>query len=130
VNSINLAPVRLTRDPERKTLPGGTTVCELRIAYNARRQDAEGGWVDDPHFFTTVAYGVLADTLAEHLAKGSRIALSGRLRHRTWNTADNQARGVVEIVAQDVRFLDPAPSDAGPQPVAVGAHAGDEDIPF
>ena len=33
----------LTRDPELKALPSGTTVCRLRLAVNSRRRNQQTG---------------------------------------------------------------------------------------
>ena len=42
----------LTKDPELRSLPSGTSVCELRIACNTRRKDqASGEWTDKPNYF-------------------------------------------------------------------------------
>ena len=41
----------LTRDPEVRYLPSGTSVCELRVACNGRRKNSEGNWEDDPNYF-------------------------------------------------------------------------------
>ena len=40
----------LTRDPELRSLPSGTSVCKLRVAVNSRRKDGQSGeWVDKPN---------------------------------------------------------------------------------
>jgi single-strand DNA-binding protein len=39
----------LTKDPELRSLPSGTSVCELRIACNTRRKDSGSGeWSTSP----------------------------------------------------------------------------------
>jgi single-strand DNA-binding protein len=38
--------------------------------------------------------------------KGSRVAIDGRLAWREWETADEQKRQAVSIVADTVQFLD------------------------
>ena len=39
----------LTRDPELRSLPSGTSVCDMRIAVNTRRKNgATGEWEDKP----------------------------------------------------------------------------------
>ena len=37
-NSITITG-NLTRDPELRSLPSGTSVCNLRVAVNSRRKD-------------------------------------------------------------------------------------------
>ena len=42
---------RLTRDPELRALPSGSSVCSLRIACNSSRRDSEGNFAEKPNFF-------------------------------------------------------------------------------
>ena len=46
-----------------------------------------------------------AETCAEYLAKGARVAVDGRLRSRSWEE-DGKRRTAVEVVANRVQFLD------------------------
>ena len=39
---------RLTRDPELRALPSGTSVCGLRIACNSSKRDSDGELVRAP----------------------------------------------------------------------------------
>ena len=48
-SNINTVVVtgNLTRDPELRSTPNGTSVCKMRVAVNSRRKDGAGGeWVD------------------------------------------------------------------------------------
>ena len=45
------------------------------------------------------------------MAKGRRVAVSGRLEHREW-TSDDVRHQVHEVAASDVEFLDAPPKDA------------------
>jgi len=45
-----------------------------------------------------------AETCAEYLAKGRRIAVDGRLRSRSWEE-EGKRRSAVEVVANRVEFL-------------------------
>jgi single-strand DNA-binding protein len=102
---------RLTRDPELRELPSGQSVCDLRVACNASRRDPEGEYRERPSFFDVNAFGGLAESIGRYLHKGSRIAVDGRLEWREWETADQQRRQAVRILADAVEFLD-APGTA------------------
>ena len=52
-----------------------------------------------------------AESVAEHMRKGSRVAVDGRLAWREWETPDEQRRQAVSIVADTVQFLE-RPGDA------------------
>ncbi len=95
----------LTRDPELRFTPSGAAVANLGLAVNNRYQDNSGNWVDEPNYFTIVAWGRQAEICNEYLHKGSPVLVEGRLRWRQWETPDGQKRSVVEIVANRVQFL-------------------------
>lgn len=97
---------RLTRDPELQTLPSGSSVCDLRIACNGIRRDPDGGYHERPHYFDVSAFGGRAESVARYLTKGSAVAVDGRLEWREWETADQQKRQAVKIVAESIQFLD------------------------
>ena len=136
----------LTRDPELRSTPNGTSVCSLRIAVNSRRKDASGEWVDKPNYFDVTVWGAQGENCSRFLAKGRPVAIDGRLEWREWQAQDGTKRQATEIVADSVQFLgsrDSAESGNGFQgrsdvPVddqdfqaapAAGA-TGDDDIPF
>jgi single-strand DNA-binding protein len=95
----------LTRDPELREIPSGTALCTLRVATNTRRKDANGVWVDRPHFFNVKVWGAQGEAAAQHLSKGRPVAIDGRLEWSEWETAEGSKRQGVEIVAETVQFL-------------------------
>jgi single-strand DNA-binding protein len=112
----------------------------MGVAVNGRMQDDAGNWVDKPNFFDVKVYGNQAEMLSQHLAKGRRIGIDGRLDWRSWEAQDGTKRSKVDVVAQTVQFLD-SRQDAGEAAyVPAGATAGagddfptsptDDDIPF
>ena len=132
---------RLTRDPELRHLPSGSPVLQLGLAVNGRQQDEAGNWVDKPNFFDVKVYGNQAEMLSQHLSKGRRIGIDGRLDWRSWEAQDGSKRSKVDVVAQSVQFLDSRmEGEAGAQYVPAGAAASsgddfppspaDDDIPF
>jgi single-strand DNA-binding protein len=140
INRVTLVG-RLTRDPELRHLPSGTPVLEMGVAVNGRMQDDAGNWVDKPNFFDVKVYGNQAEMLSQHLAKGRRIGIDGRLDWRSWEAQDGSKRSKVDVVAQSVQFLDSrGDQESGGQYVPAGAAAStgadfppspaDDDIPF
>jgi single-strand DNA-binding protein len=128
---------RLTRDPELRALPSGTSVCSLRIACNSSRRDAEGEFTERPNYFDVSVYGASAESVSRYTRKGSRVGIDGRLEWREWET-DQQKRQAVDIVADTVQFLDPpgdrADGDAQDgedrEPVGVGVGLDEDDLGF
>jgi single-strand DNA-binding protein len=131
----------LTRDPEVRQTPSGTSVCSLRIAVNSRRRDESGQWTDKPNYFSVSVFGNQAESCAQYLSKGRPVAVDGRLDWREWQTQDGQKREAVEIVAESVQFLGSrgdGEQGGANQFVPAGASSGgdadftgaDDDIPF
>jgi len=140
INRVTLVG-RLTRDPELRSLSSGSSVLNLGLAVNGRQKDSTGNWIDKPNFFDVKVFGAQADMLANHLAKGRRIGVDGRLDWSSWEAQDGTKRSKVEVVAQSVQFLDSRGEgefSGGNQFVPAGASAGsdadfqgsDDDIPF
>jgi len=141
INRVTLVG-RLTRDPELQHLPSGTPVLRLGLAVNGRQQDSSGNWVDKPNFFDVKVFGNQAEMLSQHLAKGRRVGVDGRLDWSSWEAQDGSKRSKVEVVAQSVQFLDSRggdgdggtylPSQGGGSSEAdfPSAPAADDDIPF
>ena len=124
----------LTADPELRSLPSGTSVCNLRIACNTSRKDSTSGeWVDKPNYFNVTVWAGQGENVARYLSKGSPVAIDGRLEWREWDTQEGGKRQAVEIIADSVQFLgtrNDSTASEEPELVAAGASAGDEDIPF
>lgn len=97
---------RLTRDPELRALPSAVSVCSLRVACNSSRRDVDGNYHERPNFFDVSVYGSSAESVGRYMRRGSRVAVDGRLEWREWETADQQRRQAVSVVADTVQFLD------------------------
>jgi single-strand DNA-binding protein len=115
---------RLTRDPELRALPSGTSVCTLRIACNSSRREADGEFTERPNYFDVSVYGASAESVGHYMRRGSRVAIDGRLEWREWENDQQQKRQAVSIVAETVQFLD-SPGDRSAGLGATGD--GDED---
>jgi single-strand DNA-binding protein len=105
INRVTLVG-RLTRDPEMRPLASGSSVCGLRIACNSVRRDADGEFQEKPNYFDVNVFGPAAENVNRYTCKGSRVAIDGRLEWREWETAEEQKRQAVSVVADTVLFLD------------------------
>ncbi|MDQ3570040.1 MAG: single-stranded DNA-binding protein [Actinomycetota bacterium] len=103
MNSVNLIG-RLTRDPELRTTNGGTPVCTLRLAVPRPPKDgSDQGAV----FVDVTAFARQGEAVAEHMAKGRQVAVTGRLEYREWTGEDGSPRSRHEVVASQIDFVDP-----------------------
>ena len=95
----------LTRDPELRQTPTGQNVCIFSLALNRSYKDASGEWQEATDYIDIVAWGPLAERVSQYLTKGRRCLVQGRLQSRSWEQ-DGQKRNKVEVLANDVTFLD------------------------
>ncbi|TET94029.1 single-stranded DNA-binding protein [Candidatus Aerophobetes bacterium] len=93
----------LTRDPELRYTPDGTPVASFTIAVNRAFTTRQGEREAD--FIPIVVWRKRAETCSEYLAKGSQVAVEGRLQIRNYEDKDGVKRRVAEVVAWSVQFL-------------------------
>ncbi len=101
----------LTRDPEVRNTPDGIPVANLGIAINRNWTNKQGEREAD--FFTVIAWRKLAELCSQYLTKGAPVAIDGRLQSRSWETADGQKRSTVEVVADNIQFLNRGSASSG-----------------
>jgi single-strand DNA-binding protein len=96
----------LTRDPELRQLPGGNSVCKLRMAVNTRKKDRDTNqWSDVANYFDITVWGAQGENVAKYLTKGSPLLVDGRLEWREWQAQDGTNRQAVEIIAENTQFI-------------------------
>ena len=88
---------RLTKDPELRYTPGnGVAVSSLTLAVdNYNSKTGEKG----ADFIPVVVWGKSAENVAQYCAKGSQIAVSGRITNRSYEAKDGTKRYITEVVA-------------------------------
>jgi single-strand DNA-binding protein len=92
----------LVDTPELRFTNAGTPVTNLRVAVTQRIQQ-DGEWRDgETSFFKVNVWRGQAEHLADSLAKGDRVMVTGRLRQRSWETPEGEKRSVAEIEADEV----------------------------
>jgi single-strand DNA-binding protein len=104
----------LTRDPELKTLPSQTVVCDFALAVNRRWKDTDGADREEVLFVDCAAFGKAGQTIGESLTKGRPIHIEGRLKFEQWEQEDGQRRSKVRVVVEQFRFVDRKPDASQP----------------
>lgn len=116
MNSVNLIG-RLTSSPELRSTEKGPVV-SLRVAVQRRRgKDGQDRGAD---FVDVTAFGPQAENCAEYLSKGRRVGIVGRLHHSEWD-ADGSRRQKLEVIADNVEFLDAPRGDTAEAPTVEAA---------
>ena len=135
--SINRVTIsgNLTRDAELRSTQSGTSMLGMGVAVNDRRKNQQTGeWEDYPNFVDCTMFGARAEKLQPYLAKGTKVAIEGKLSYRSWEK-DGQRRSKLEVIVDEIEFMSSKQGGAvqvlhsGPALGAAG-QAYDEDIPF
>jgi single-strand DNA-binding protein len=94
----------LTYDPESNLTKSKKTVVNFTIATTPRSYDrAKDEWVDgDTLFLRCSIWDTYAENVAASLKKGMRVIAVGRLKQRSYDTADGDKRTVVEMDVDEV----------------------------
>lgn len=136
INHVDLTG-NLTRDPEVRMTQSGMAITTIPLAFTERRKNAQGVWEDAPNYIDCIMFGSRGEKVAEHLFKGNKVAIGGRLRWRSWEK-DGQRHSRHEVIVEDLEFMS-APSGAQrpSQPTRNDVRddyyaqpMADEDIPF
>lgn len=93
----------LTAEPELRFTASGRPVASFTIANTPRFPDESGQWKDGETWFVRCsAWGDLAENVINSLSKGTAVVAAGRLRARTWETAEGEKRAAVEFTVDDI----------------------------
>ena len=124
----------LTRDPETGTTESGVNWCRFDLAVR-KKYAREGGPTAD--FIQVTAWRGLGDTCAKYLKKGSKVAVIGTPQAAAWIGKDGQAKGQLQVTAEDIEFCSggqrsdtPTDEDALPDPADGMMPVDDPDDPF
>ncbi|WP_194832391.1 single-stranded DNA-binding protein [Nocardia sp. XZ_19_369] len=94
----------LTADPELRFTPAGAAVANFTVASTPRMFDRNSNeWKDGEALFLRCnIWREAAENVAESLTRGSRVIVSGRLKQRSYETAQGEKRTVVELEVDEV----------------------------
>src|SRR5919205_776048 len=127
----------LGAEPETRYSQKGSQVTSFRVAVNQLRTDADGQRQESTDWFRVRAMGRLAES-SQHLAKGGRVLVVGRLDISHFQSRDGEPRVGFDIWADEVINLAGRPTEgdrgvvgAGARGQASGEDAAEfEDLPF
>ena len=129
INRVSISG-NLTRDAELRQTQGGMAILSLGVAVNDRRKNQQTGeWEDVPNFVDCVMFGSRAEKLAHYLAKGTKVAIDGKLRYSSWEK-DGARRSKLEVVVDEIEFMSRGGQQQRQQQQTASADLYDENIPF
>lgn len=95
----------LGRDVEFSYTPNGTPNAKFSIAVNKRVKGSDGKPEYETEWFNIVAWQKLAEICNEHLKKGSKVFVEGRLSQRKYQDKNGNDRMAVEVIISDMEML-------------------------
>jgi len=121
----------LGNDPEIRYTQNKIPVATFSVATTERWKDAEGNRQERTEWHRVVAWRKLADVCGEHLHKGDKVFIEGKLQTRKWEDQDGNTRYTTEIVARDLEMLGGRQEGAGSPPASKAAEPPmPDDVPF
>ena len=109
------------------------------VAVNDRRRNPQTQpWEDCANFVDCAMVGNRAAGVARCLAKGSKVAVEGKLRWSQWEAKDGAKRSKLEVVVDEIELMTPRGDAAQPDDATAAAFGAmgaapvlyDEDVPF
>lgn len=114
INRVNISG-NLTRDPELRVTAAGSSILTFGVAVNDRRRNPKTNeWENYPNFIDCVVFGNRAEPLQKFLAKGSKVAIEGKLRWSQWEK-DGHKRSKIEVIVDECEFLSGSEAQRQPQ---------------
>ena len=131
-------------DPVSRSTQAGGNVTSLSVATSTKWTHKTTGEVEEQtEWHRVTCFNGLGTNVAKYVRKGSKVSIQGRLRYSSWTGTDGATKYGVEILADSVEFLTPAPKAADEpkretrtktptkRPAMAGGHDDlDDDVPF
>lgn len=95
---------RLTRDVQVKQINEHHQVVNNTLAISRKHRDKSGDVITD--FIPIVAWDGSATILEKYCQKGQRIAVSGLMQSRTYQSENQGTKYLIECLVQDITLLD------------------------
>ena len=122
----------LTRDPEIRVTPQGTSVAQFALANNRKFRDAGGNDREEVAFIDCEAWGKTGENIAKFFAKGRPICVEGRLKQDAWEDKQTgQKRTRIKVVVDSFHFVGGKREDSPSAGSAVSAtNTAGEEVPW
>ena len=91
---------RTTKSPELRYAPGtGTAVCRFTLAVNRPYKK------DETDFINCVAFGKIAETIAQYVLKGRQVAITGSIRTGSYENNAGDKIYTTDVVLDGFEFI-------------------------
>lgn len=103
----------LVQDAELKTVGNGFDICNMGVANNyiQRKNDS---YEQNVNFFDCRILGKQATALSQYLKKGTKVAITGKLRQERWEK-DGKKNSKVYVLVDEIQFVGGRPQQESGQ---------------
>ena len=91
--------------PEVRNTQSGASITTVSLATTRSFKDSEGNRQSETEWHRITCFNGIGKCVAEHVAKGAMIMVTGRIHYTKWTDAEGQTRYGCEIIAEQVDFL-------------------------
>jgi single-strand DNA-binding protein len=103
------------KDPQVSSGDKGTLRASFTLAVDRPPTNGNENRREEADWFSIVAWGRVAETCRDDLAKGSWVFISGQLRPRRWQDEKGYWHNITEVIAQQIIPLE---SEVQEEPVS------------
>lgn len=114
----------LTRDPELRVTPKGSSICQFGLAVNRTFKDGAGQQREETTFIDIEAWGRQGEVISKYCSKGRPLFVEGRLRFDSWDDKNTgQKRSRLSVVLENFQFIGGRGDEQGGGGSSAGASA-------
>ncbi len=103
-NRVNLIG-NVGKDPEIITFESQRKLAKFPLATSDRYKNADGELVENTQWHQVVVWGKLVEVCENHVKKGKKVAIEGKLVHRSYETKEGEKRYTCEINCDELLLL-------------------------
>lgn len=102
----------ITMDPKITSTEQGTVIANTSMATNEYYKDKHGEKQQITDFHNLVAFGRTAELFENHIKKGQKILVEGKIKTHSWEDKEGAKRYKTEIVVDRVEFMGSGKKDS------------------
>ena len=96
--------------PEVRNTESGKKLVRFSIATNESYHNSKGEKITETQWHNLIAWGKIADIAEKYLAKGTEVAIEGKLMNNNYTDKDGNKRYSTEIQVHELLLLGNKPS--------------------
>lgn len=95
----------LGANPEVKTMESGKKLAKFSMATSESYRNAQGEKITETQWHQIVAWGKVAEIAEKYLAKGSEVAVEGKLVSRSYTDKEGVKKYITEVQINELLML-------------------------